>query len=66
MYPQEGDWQAFNEDEPEVLLFPIRNEQGFVVDSPENYAHMIATIINATVELQQEFPDNPIMVVFEI
>jgi hypothetical protein len=51
---------------PEVLFFPLSNEHGFKVDCKENYQHMIHTIIKHTIELQPQFPDNPIYVVYRI
>lgn len=53
-------------EEPSVFMFPITNEQGFRVDSEANYAHMISTIINHTVELQEDYPDKVILVVYEV
>lgn len=50
----------------EVLFFPLRNENGFKVDSPESYRHVIDTIISNTLQLQEEFPNNPVLVVYEV
>lgn len=50
----------------EVLFFPLKNEQGFKVVDADTYRHMINTIIENTVVLQQEFPENPIFVVYEV
>lgn len=52
--------------EPEVYMFPIRNEQGFKVQNEADYAHMISTIINAQIELAEDYPDKTVLVVYEI
>lgn len=51
---------------PDYLFFPLRNEQGFKVDSPSNYQHMINTIVETQVQLVQEYPHNCVLVVYEI
>lgn len=52
--------------ERETFFFPLRNEQGFKVDCPENYVHMISTIINTTTELEEDYPDKRVLVVYEV
>lgn len=52
--------------EPEFLMFPIRNEQGFKVQDTDTYAHMIHTIVNAQVQLAEEYPDKKVLVVYEV
>lgn len=53
------------EHEPEYLFFPIVNEHGFKVDD-YNYWHMINTIIDAQVELKVVYPEDIILVYYEL
>lgn len=55
-----------SQEKPEYLFFPIVNERGFKVDSTENYQHMIHTIVDAQVELAQEFPYDYVVVYYEL
>lgn len=50
----------------EVLIFPLRNEQGFKADSSDSYLHMIRTIVHTQIELQEDYPGYKIMVVYEV
>lgn len=51
--------------EATVFMFPIKNEQGFKVVDQQTYAHMIKTIVSHTVQLQEEYPDKRVLVVYE-
>lgn len=52
--------------ESSVLIFPLRNEQGFRVDSMKAYAHMISTIVRYSTELTEDYPNHHIWVVYEV
>jgi hypothetical protein len=55
-----------NPEDIQWYFFPIKNEQGFKVESPTAYMHLINTLIDCTVELEPEYPDKKVLVVYEV
>lgn len=51
--------------EAEWLIFPIKNESGFKVKDMDTYNHVIKTVVEAQIELQEEYPGAKILVVYE-
>lgn len=48
---------------PEVLLFPVE-DPAFRCDSPEQYQVLMNWLFKTSLELAEDYPDNPIMVCY--
>lgn len=52
--------------ETDYFIFPIRNEAGFKVHSIAEYNQLLYHVMDATVQLQEEYPEQKILVVYEV
>lgn len=51
--------------EDHYFIFPVRNEMGFKVHSIAEYNQLMYHVLDATVQLQAEYPEQKILVVYE-
>lgn len=52
--------------ETDYFIFPLRNEMGFKVRSIAEYNQLMYHVLDATVQLQEEYPDQKILVTYPL